>query len=83
MSEQFVLENLNQVVEALIERGYNPYSQLKGYIITGSLLYITSNRKARSIIKMVNINSIEYYLNNWEKYQDKKWHLEYIQEIKK
>ena len=71
--------SLNAVVEALIERGYNPYAQLKGYILKNSPCYITSFKNAREIIKTVDDEFIDDYLKNWGKYQDNKWKKEFIE----
>lgn len=78
MQEQVYVSVLNEIVDALIARGHNPYGQLKGYVIEQKDVYITSNRNARQIIKTINIKDIEEYLLNWEKYQDKKWQIEFM-----
>ncbi len=39
---------LNEVYEALAEKGYNPKSQLVGYILSGDPTYITSYNDART-----------------------------------
>jgi uncharacterized protein (UPF0297 family) len=56
----FGLDNVNEVKEiirsvmsALNEKGYNPVSQLIGYILSGDPTYITSHNNARSIIMQV------------------------------
>ena len=38
------------VYEALKEKGYNPKSQIVGYIMSGDPTYITSHNGARSLI---------------------------------
>ena len=45
---------LLQVFEALQEKGYNPVTQLVGYLLSGDPTYITSHRDARNIIKRVD-----------------------------
>lgn len=45
---------LLQVFEALEEKGYNPVTQLVGYLLSGDPTYITSHRDARSIIRRVD-----------------------------
>ncbi len=42
---------LMEVYAALQERGYDPISQLVGYIISGDPTYITSHKNARSLIR--------------------------------
>ncbi|RBP45539.1 IreB family regulatory phosphoprotein [Garciella nitratireducens] len=44
---------LFEVFEALNQKGYNPISQMVGYIISGDPTYITSHNNARSIIRKV------------------------------
>ena len=44
---------LNQVYEALKEKGYNPINQLVGYLLSGDPAYITSYQNARSIIRKI------------------------------
>ena len=48
-----VNEVLEKVYEALSEKGYNPVSQLVGYIMSGDPTYITSHKNARSLIMKV------------------------------
>lgn len=39
------------VYEALKEKGYNPISQIVGYLLSGDPTYITSHKNARTIIR--------------------------------
>ena len=41
---------LSEVYEALSEKGYDPVSQIVGYIMSGDPTYITSYNGARSLI---------------------------------
>ena len=41
---------LEIVYQALLEKGYNPVSQIVGYIMSGDPIYITSYNGARSLI---------------------------------
>ena len=41
---------LEEVFNALSEKGYNPVNQIVGYIMSGDPTYITSHKNARSII---------------------------------
>ncbi|MCL2698839.1 MAG: IreB family regulatory phosphoprotein [Defluviitaleaceae bacterium] len=43
-------EILLDVYSALKEKGYNPVSQIVGYILSGDPTYITSHKSARSTI---------------------------------
>ncbi|MGN0435309.1 MAG: IreB family regulatory phosphoprotein [Wujia sp.] len=57
---------LAQVYEALSEKGYNPVSQIVGYIMSGDPTYITSYKNARSLImKAERDEIIEVLLENY------------------
>ena len=45
-----VPEIIEKVYAALSEKGYNPVSQIVGYIMSGDPTYITSYKGARSLI---------------------------------
>ncbi len=45
-----VREILRVVYEALKVKGYNPISQIVGYIMSGDPTYITSHNNARNLI---------------------------------
>ena len=47
-----------KVHEALIEKGYDPISQLVGYIMSGDPTYITGHKSARSLITKVERDEI-------------------------
>lgn len=46
-------EILLTVYEALQEKGYNPISQIVGYIMSGDPTYITNHNNARSFIRKI------------------------------
>ncbi|MBR4026861.1 MAG: IreB family regulatory phosphoprotein [Lachnospiraceae bacterium] len=48
-----VQDVLKAVFEAMKEKGYNPVSQIVGYIMSGDPTYITSHKNARSLIMKV------------------------------
>ncbi len=45
-----VKEIMDQVVVALKDKGYEPVSQIIGYILSGDPTYITSHKDARALI---------------------------------
>ncbi|MBQ7962144.1 MAG: IreB family regulatory phosphoprotein [Clostridia bacterium] len=45
---------LAQVYEALAEKGYNPVSQIVGYILSEDPAYITTYNNARNIIMKID-----------------------------
>ena len=61
-----VSEVLEQVYAALTEKGYNPVSQIVGYVMSGDPTYITSYKNARSLImKAERDEIIEVLLENY------------------
>ena len=51
MNREVVQIILNDVYLALEEKGYNPVTQMVGYIMSGDPSYITNHRNARSLIR--------------------------------
>ena len=47
-------EILNTVYGALVEKGYDPISQIVGYILSGDPAYITSHKNARALIRKLD-----------------------------
>ena len=45
---------LTLVYDALKEKGYNPISQIVGYILSEDLTYITTHNNARSLIRRID-----------------------------
>ncbi len=61
-----VTEILADVYTALSEKGYNPVSQIVGYVMSGDPTYITSYKNARSLImKAERDEIIEVLLENY------------------
>ncbi|MCI8508242.1 MAG: IreB family regulatory phosphoprotein [Bacteroidales bacterium] len=61
-----VTDILAQVYTALSEKGYNPVSQIVGYVMSGDPTYITSYKNARSLImKAERDEIIEVLLENY------------------
>ncbi len=44
---------LQNVCDALEEKGYNPLDQLVGYILSGDPSYITGHNNARNLIRQI------------------------------
>lgn len=72
--EDSVKNILEEVYDALSEKGYNPVNQIVGYIMSGDPTYITSHKNARSIImkaerdELVEEMLTEYIkTNKWDK----------------
>ena len=55
---------LDEVYYALREKGYNPVSQLVGYVMSGDPTYITNHKNARSLITKIERDEIVEELFN-------------------
>lgn len=55
-------EKLNEIIELMKERGYDPVAQLTGHVEIGSDDYITRHGGAREKIKEIDIEMIKDYI---------------------
>lgn len=55
-------EKLNEIIELMKERGYDPVAQLTGYVEIGSDDCITRHGGAREKIKEIDIEMIKDYI---------------------
>ncbi len=67
--EKEMREILVSVYNSLVEKGYNPTSQLVGYILSEDPTYITTHNNARSLIRKIDRDELlqvllKSYLNN-------------------
>ncbi len=67
--EDYIRGIISEVYSALEEKGYNPISQMVGYILSGDPTYITGHKNARSLIMKVERDEImeflvKFYVNN-------------------
>jgi uncharacterized protein (UPF0297 family) len=53
---------LDQVADSIRSAGYDPYTQLYGYLNTGNDTYITRHGNAREIVCNTDKNALEAYL---------------------
>ncbi len=61
-------EILNEVYQALEERGYNPTNQIVGYLISGDPGYISSYKEARNKIQEIErAKIVEILLTEFQK----------------
>ena len=52
--EQTIKKLMTQVYDALKEKGYNPITQLVGWILTEDPTYITTMGNARSLVRNID-----------------------------
>ena len=55
-------EKLKEIIKLMEEKGYDPASQLTGYIDAGSVDYITRHGGAREMIADIPVELIKEYL---------------------
>ena len=66
--ERLVRDTIEDVFQSLEERGYNPFNQLVGYLMSGDPGYISSYKEARNkIIKIDRNKIIEVLLKDYIK----------------
>lgn len=58
VNEKLIKITLEDAVEALTERGYNPINQLVGYIISGDLGYISSYKETRNKLSKIDRSTL-------------------------
>lgn len=56
-------EVFESIVSSLREAGYDPFSQITGYLQTGDLTYITRSGDARSLIMKMDKAEIQNHLS--------------------
>ena len=66
-NDKMIRETLPAVYTALIEKGYNPISQLVGYILSEDPTYITNHKNARTLISRFDRDEllealVKYYI---------------------
>lgn len=71
LKKENVSRTLDEVYEALKERGYNPINQIVGYIISGDPGYISSYKDSRK--KIVSLDRSEMVALILEDYLEKNW----------
>ena len=64
-----VQKTLNEIYDALEERGYNPINQIVGYILSGDAGYISSYKDSRKKIQSLDrAKIVETLLKNYIKW---------------
>lgn len=67
-NEAFMKKTLQEVYDALNEKGYNSVSQIVGYILSEDPTYITTHNNARALIRKLDRDEllqvmVKQYLN--------------------
>lgn len=56
-------EAMESICSSITAAGYDPYSQLTGYLLTGNDAYITRTSNARAIIESLDRTQIQLYVS--------------------
>ena len=67
MYEKQFVAAMEHIVAALDERGYEPYTQLTGYITENEPTYITSYKGARQLILTLDKEQVQRYVERMMK----------------
>lgn len=66
IKKELVSTTLDEVCDALEERGYDPVNQIVGYLISGDPGYISSHKDARTkILKLERTEILEILLRSY------------------
>ena len=67
MDERQFADAMEHIVSALMERGYDPYAQLTGYVTENEPTYITSHKGARQLILTLDKEQVQRYVERMMK----------------
>ena len=62
MDERHFISAMETIVEALKEKGYDPYAQLTGYVTENEPTYITSHKGARQLIVTFDMERVKRFV---------------------
>ena len=71
VKKKLISSTLDEIFDALKERGYNPVNQIVGYLISGDLGYISNYKDCRE--KLNDFDRAEIIAIILEEYLNKKW----------
>ena len=60
--KQDISEKMERIIAAVKSAGYDPYSQLYGYLKTGDAAYITRSDGARELIEQIPKEELRQYV---------------------
>ena len=66
LEEREFQATMKYIVEALKERGYDPYAQITGYVTENEPTYITSYKGARQLILTLDIEQVKQFLKGMQ-----------------
>lgn len=66
MNDKEFLDAMEHIVSVLIERGYDPYAQLTGYVTENEPTYITSHKGARQLIVTLDMDRVKRFVKDMD-----------------
>ena len=62
--EEHLEITMRHIIKSIRQAGYEPYTQLTAYLLTGDDRYITRNGNARQLIKSIGFASLTAYIQS-------------------
>ena len=62
MSSQEFNKTMEYIIQAMCEKGYDPYQQLKGYLLENEPGYITRYKDARTLIQTLDMDQVKRFV---------------------
>ena len=53
---------MEYIIQAMREKGYDPYQQLKGYLLENEPGYITRYKDARTLIQTLDMDQVKRFV---------------------
>ena len=53
---------MEYIIQAMREKGYDPYQQLRGYLLENEPGYITRYRDARTLIQTLDMDQVKRFV---------------------
>lgn len=67
LKEKSFLTTIEIIVEALKEKGYDPYEQLTGYVTENEPCYITKHKNARQLVVTLDMERLKQYVKGMKR----------------
>ena len=65
-------EKIQNIISALKNAGYDPYAQMRGFLLSGDARFITRSGGAREMIMTIDPHYLQRYLNTLRREQEVK-----------
>jgi len=62
LSSQEFNKTMEYIIQAMREKGYDPYQQLRGYLLENEPGYITRYKDARTLIQTLDMDQVKRFV---------------------